>query len=352
MAGHGPVFDGHGTARRPGRGALDPRIQEDELTERPTLGDVLDARRRIEPHIVRTPLHHYPALDELVGARVYVKHENHQALGAFKMRGALNVVSMLSPEEKQAGVVVASTGNFGQGVAHAARTYGVQADVVVPVDANPNKVRSMRQLGANLVFHGAKFDDSLAHAERLSKEEGLRFIHSANEWGLVPGVATYSLEIMEDLPETDVIIVPVGGGSGVCGACIVAKAVRPGVRVVGVQAAAAPGAYLSWKEGRIVEAKVETEAEGLATRAGYELTQRIMREMLNDFVLVEEREIDDAIRLHVEHTHSLPEHAGASPLAAALKIRDSLAGKNVVLVMSGGNITVSQLKASLAHAGA
>ena len=322
------------------------------MTQRPSLGDVLDARRRIEPHVVRTPLHHYPALDELLGAAVYVKHENHQALGAFKTRGALNVVSMLSPEEKEAGVVVASTGNFGQGVAHAARTFGVQANVVLPVDANPNKVRSMRQLGANLIFHGAVFDDSLAHAERLSREEGLRFIHSANEWGLIPGVATYSLEIMEDLPETDAIIVPVGGGSGVCGACIVAKAVRPGVRVVGVQAAAAPGAYLSWKEGRIVEARVETEAEGLATRAGYELTQRIMREMLDDFVLVEEDEMDEAIRLHVEHTHSLPEHAGASPLAAALKIKDSLAGKNVVLVMSGGNITVSQLKASLAHAGA
>jgi threonine dehydratase len=320
------------------------------LVDRPTIADVLDARRRIQPYVVRTPLHHYPALDDLIGAAVYVKHENHQALGAFKMRGALNVISLLSPTEKEAGVVVASTGNFGQGVAHAARTFGVPAHVVVPVDANPNKVRSMRQLGANLVFHGEKFDDSLAHAERLSKEEGYRFVHSANEWGLVPGTATYSLEIMEDLPQTDVIIAPVGGGSGVCGACIVAKTVRPEIEVIGVQAADAPGAFLSWKEGRIVESRVDTGAEGIATRVGYELTQEIMRDMLDDFVLVEEGEIDRAVYLHVEHTHSLPEHAGAAPLAAALKIKDSLAGKNVVLVMSGGNITVDQLKACLAHA--
>jgi len=329
---------------------LGVRTKEDRLADWPTIADVLDARRRIAPHIVRTPLHHYPALDDLVGARIHVKHENHQALGAFKMRGALNVISLLSPEEKKAGVVVASTGNFGQGIAYAARTFGVEAKVVLPVDANPNKVRSLRQLGAYLVFHGEKFDDALEHAERLSREEGYRFVHSANEWGLIPGVGTYSLEIMEDLPETDVIIVPIGGGSGACGACIVAKAVRPEMQVVGVQAANAPGAYLSWKQGRMVESGVDTRAEGLATRIGYELPQEIMRDMLDDFVLVEEHEMDKAVYLHVELTHSLPEHAGASPLAAALKIKDSIAGKNVVLVMSGGNITVDQLKTSLAHA--
>ena len=243
------------------------------MTNRLTMSDVLEARRRIAPYIVRTPLHHYPALDEIVGARIHVKHENHQALGSFKMRGALNVISLLSPEEKNTGVVVASTGNFGQGVAYAARTFGVKAYVVLPVDANPNKIRSMQQLDANLIFHGDKFDDALEHAELLSREKGYRFVHSANEKDLISGVGTYSLEIMEDQPQTDIIIVPIGGGSGACGACIVAKTIRPEVKVIGVQAENAPGAYLSWRERRIVESKVDTRAEGLATGIGYELTQ-------------------------------------------------------------------------------
>ena len=319
------------------------------MSDRPTLLDVIDARRRIASHITRTPLHHYRSLDGLIGAQVYVKHENHQLLGSFKARGALNVLSQLTEEEKKSGVVVASTGNFGQGIAYAAAVFGVQANVVVPTDANPGKAESMRRLGANLIFHGRDFDDSREHAEMLAGREGYRYIHSANEPLLISGVGTYALEIIEDLPDVDVLIVPVGGGSGVCGACLVAKALNPDTQVIGVQAASAPAAYLSWREGRTVEAQMETVAEGLATRVGFELTQRIMRDMLDDFLLVSEEELDRAVVLHLENTHNLTEHAGAASLAAALKIKDSLRGKKVALVVSGGNITLDQLRAALAR---
>ena len=159
-------------------------------------------------------------LDALIGAEVYVKHENHQLLGSFKMRGALNVISQLTDAERHNGVIAASTGNFGQGIAYAAGVFGVEASVVVPVDANPGKSEAMRQLGATLVFYGDDFDDAREHAERLAREHGYRYVHSANEAELISGVGTYALEIVEDLPDVDVIIVPVGGGSGACGACI------------------------------------------------------------------------------------------------------------------------------------
>ena len=316
--------------------------------DRPTLLDVVEAKRRIAPYIVRAPLHRYRALDRLLGAEAYVKHENHQLLGAFKIRGALNVISQISQEDKDRGVIVASTGNFGQGIAHAAAVFGVSANVVVPVDANLDKVEAMRVLGANLILHGRDFDESREHAERLAGEEGYRYIHSANEPMLISGSGTCTLEIIEDLPSVDVLIVPVGGGSGASGACIVAKALDPRIKVIGVQSAKAPAAYLSWKEGRIVESTMESVAEGLATRVGYELTQGILRDMLDDFILVSEEELAGAIVLFLENTHNLAEHAGAASLAGAIKIRDRLQDKKVVLVMSGGNITLDQLRALLA----
>ena len=165
------------------------------MTERPTLLDVIDARRRIERHIVRTPLHHYPALDRLIGAEVYVKHENHQLLGSFKMRGALNVVSQLTDDQRERGVICASTGNFGQGMAYAAKQFGLDASVAMPEDANPDKVESMRRLGAQVIFHGRDFDDATGHAERLAcsptrrmrlTSRGRRAGSSSRRWGRRP----------------------------------------------------------------------------------------------------------------------------------------------------------------------
>ena len=317
----------------------------------PTLVDVFQARQRIKDYVVRTPLHRYIGLERLTGAsEVYVKHENHQRLGAFKMRGGINLLSQLSSEELERGVSTASTGNHGQSIAYAAGVFGSRAHVAVPVDANPGKVASMRNLGANVIHHGSSFDESREYIEQLSKEEGYRYIHAVNEPRLIAGVATYSLEIIEDLPDVEVIIVPVGGGSGACGACIVAKSINPDIQVIGVQAEQAPAVYLSWQRGEVVDAPMKTAAEGLATSSGYELSLNILREGLDDFLLVTEAEMNAAIVTHLEETHNLTEHAGAASLAGALKINERLKGKKVVLVMSGGNLSIQHLKTALSEA--
>jgi threonine dehydratase len=317
----------------------------------PTFVDVLAARRRIAPYLRPTPLYTYSALSELVGTDVSVKHENHQPVGAFKVRGGVNLVSKLDEDERRRGVITASTGNHGQSIAYAARLFGVRAIVCVPEGANPVKLASMRGLGAELVVHGRDFDDAREHCEALAAEHGYRYVHSGNEPLLIAGVATETLEILEEQPETDVVIVPVGGGSGAAGACIAAKSVRPSIEVIGVQSEAAPAAYRSWKEQRPVEDRMETRAEGLATRVAFELPQRILREQLDDFVLVGEDELERAVVLILEATRNLAEPAGAAPLAAALRLRDRLAGKRVALVLSGGNISPAQLREILAAAG-
>ena len=334
----------------PFRGARTDATGEPALFLRPTLQDVIQARRRIAPYVTRTPLHRYIALENMLGAaEVYVKHENHQRLGAFKVRGGMNLISQMSDEELAQGVATASSGNHGQSIAYAAMVFGAKAVIAVPENANPGKVESMRNLGAEVIFHGTYFDESREFVERLSKEEGYRYIHAVNEPMLVAGAATYSLEIVEDLPDVDVIVVPVGGGSGACGACIVAKGINPAVQVVGVQAEAAPAVYLSWKEGHVVHAPMRSEAEGLATGTGYELTLDILLDQLDDFVLVSDEEMELAMVIHLEKTHNLTEHAGAASLAAALKIKDRLVGRKVVLVMSGGNTSLQHLKSALAR---
>ena len=232
----------------------------------PTLADVLKARRRILLHLRPTPLFGYAGLDELLGAKVFVKHENHQPVGAFKVRGGVNLISQLSAEERKRGVIAASTGNHGQSIAYAARLFGVRATICVPEQANPVKVASMRGLGAELIFHGRDFDDARQHCEQLASEHGHRYVHSGNEPLLIAGVATETLELLEEQPQTDVIVVPVGGGSSAAGACIVAKAINPAIKVIGVQSDAAPAAFRSWRERRLVEDKMETCAEGLVVR--------------------------------------------------------------------------------------
>ncbi|MBI2872385.1 MAG: threonine/serine dehydratase [Chloroflexi bacterium] len=317
--------------------------------ERPTFKDVLAARQVVSRYLPRTPLYHYPSLSDLAGAQLYLKHENHQLLGAFKVRGGVNYMAHLDPERRRRGVITASTGNHGQSVAYASRLFGAHAVIVAPaVGANPAKVESMRNLGAELVLKGKDFDEAREHVERMAQERGLTYIHSANEPLLIAGVGTYALEIMEDLPDVDVIVVPVGGGSGACGTCIVAKAINPAVQVIGVQSEQAPAAYRSWKEGSLVEDRMETFAEGLATRFGFELTQGILRGMLADFVLVSDAEIRRAIVLLLEKAHTLAEGAGAASLAAALKYQDRWQGKKVVCVVSGGNISLPQLREVLA----
>jgi len=321
------------------------------MTDRdmPTLADVIAARRHVYRYLKPTPLYRYSGLSELLGARVWVKHENHQPVGAFKVRGGVNLVAHLSAAERESGLYTASTGNHGQSIAYAAGVQGLRATIAVPEGANPGKVAAMRGLGAEVVFHGRDFDSARLWIEGVARERGGRFVGSTEEL-LIHGVGTYALEIVEELPEVDAIIVPVGAGSGVCATAIVAKAVNPRIQVIGVQSAQAPAMQLSWVSGKPVSADMHTIAEGLATRIPFANTQRIVRAYLDDFVLVEDDAIERAIVLLLARTHNLAEGAGAAALAAGLMLKQRLAGKNVVLVMSGGNLSVEQLRQALARA--
>jgi threonine dehydratase len=310
----------------------------------PTFTDVLLARKRIQPYLARTPMYSYPALNALIGTQVYVKHENYTPVGAFKVRGGINLISQLTPEERERGVIAASTGNHGQSVAYAARLFGVKARIVVPEKANPGKVAAMQGMGAEVIFHGAVYDEAKAYCETLAQEHGYRYIHSGNEPLLIAGVATGPLEMLEDEPDLDVLIVPIGGGSGAAGAGLVARTLKPQMRVIGVQSEASPAAHESWRQHHLVEAPNRTLAEGLATGVAFELPQLMMQQMLDDFLLIREEEILQSIVWLVERAHTLAEGAGAASLAAAYRLRESLQGKKVGIVCSGGNVSVEQLK--------
>src|SRR4029077_10472015 len=314
-----------------------------ELLE-PEFTDVLDAARQIRPYLQPTPLRRYPSLERLVGAEGDVKHENHSPTGAFKVRGGVNLISRLGEDERQRGVIAASTGNHGQSVALAARAVGVPAVICAPANANPVKVEAMQDLGAEVVLRGERYDDARSHAEGLAREHGYRYIHSGDEPLLIAGVGTHTLEILEEQPHVDTVIVPIGGGSGAAGAAIAATAMSPRVQVIGVQSDAAQAAYLSWKTGELQESPNRTRAEGLSTATPFALPQRIMRRLLDHFVLVSEDEIDAATAVMIEKTRTMVEAAGAAAFAGALKLRDSLRGRTVALICSGGNISPAQLK--------
>ncbi len=313
----------------------------------PGFTDVLLARLRIRGHLEPTPLRRYPGLAALTGAEMWVKHENFLPTGAFKVRGGINLVSQLTDDERRRGVIAASTGNHGQSIAYAARLFGIAAIVCAPARANRVKVAAMEELGAEVVLHGRDFDEARVHCEQLAQLHGYRYVHSGNEPLLIAGVATHTLEALEAEPGLEVIVVPVGGGSGAAGACIAAHAIDPRIQVIGVQSAQAPAAYESWRERKLVPADNATFAEGLATRTAFELPQSVLRDGLADFVLVDDDEIRRATALMIEHTRTLVEPAGAAPLAAALKLRERLDGRRVALLCSGGNVSPEQLRSVL-----
>ncbi|HEX6548494.1 MAG TPA: threonine/serine dehydratase [Candidatus Dormibacteraeota bacterium] len=313
----------------------------------PTLQDVLEARRRIGAHLQPSPFRHYPNLDRLTGAETWVKHDNLLPTGAFKVRGGINLVGQLDPDTRERGVIAASTGNHGQSVAYAARLFGVQAIICAPENANPVKVEGMRDLGAEVILTGRDFDDAREHCEALAHEHGYRYIHSGNEPDLIAGVGTHTLELLEEQPRIDTVVVPIGGGSGAAGAAIVAKAIDPKIEVIGVQSRQAPAAHDAWEKRELLERPNATLAEGLATRTTFELPQRILSRLLDDFVLVDDEDLLRAVRLLVEKTRTLVEPAGAASLAAALQLKDRLAGKRVALICSGGNISPRQLAEAL-----
>lgn len=314
----------------------------------PTLQDIIAARPNVYKYLKPTPLYHYPGLSDLLGARVWVKHENHHPVGAFKVRGGLNLVASLTEAERKAGLFTASTGNHGQSIAFAAKVSGIKATIAVPAEgANPSKVAAMQALGAEIVFHGPDFDAAREWIMAEAEARHGRFVGPTEE-RLICGVGTYALEIIEDLPDVDVIIGPVGAGSGICGISIVAKTINPKIEVIGVQSAQAPAVQMSWRSGELITAEMKTFAEGLATRVPFANTQRIMRQYLDDFVLVDDEAIKEAVLLLIQHTRNLAEGAGAASLAAAIQLKDRLAGKKVALVLSGGNLSMEQLRSLVA----
>ena len=318
-----------------------------ELPRRPILADVLKAQTILRRYLAPTPLHNYPVLDAATGAEVWVKHENYLPIGAFKLRGGINFMAQLPEDQRKQGVVTASTGNHGQSVAYAARLFGVKAVIVVPESANPVKLEAMRANGADVRLVGSDFEEAKRHGESVAVEEGLRFLSSGDEPALIAGVATHTMEILQEKPDIEAIIVPVGGGSGASGAALVAKSVNPQIRTVAVCAEQSPAGFLTWRDRAWREAPNRTAAEGLATGAPFMLPQSILWDLLDDFVTVSEVEMLGAVRMYLEKAKTLAEPAGASPLAALLRLGDELSGKKVALILSGGNISPQQLRSVL-----
>ncbi len=311
----------------------------------PTLADVLKAKLALAPYLLPTPALYPPALALALGCRAVLKCENLNPTGAFKVRGGINLLAAMEPDARTRGVVAASTGNHGQSVAYAARVFSSRATIFMPKDANPLKVAATVSLGASVIQTGRDFDQARLAAEEHAALHNRRYIHSSNEPLLVAGVATAVLELLEVAPELDTIIVPVGGGSGVLGAGVVARAVNPAIRIVGVQAAGAPAVYRSWREGRrIVTENVDTFAEGLATREPFEMPLALLPRLVDEIVLVSDEQIAAAIRLLFETTRQVAEGAGAAAVAAVMAHRDEFAGKLAGLILSGGNITTEQFR--------
>lgn len=313
----------------------------------PTFPDILRARRVLAAYLPPTPAFHYPVLDAAVGATVWVKHENTQPVGAFKVRGGLTLLASLGPEQRARGVVAASTGNHAQSVAYAAREFGVPCTIVMPEHPNPVKAAAVRALGATLVEHGAVFDDACDHAAALAGETGAYFVNSGDEPQLLAGVATLALELLEAAPDLDALFVPVGAGTGAAGACLAAAAVAPDCRVYGVQSRQAPAAHESWRTGELLELPNKTVIEGLSTGHAFALPQAVMRERLHDFLLLDDAEIRKAQRLLLTTAHTMAEGAGAAALAGLLSVREEFQGKTVGVVCSGGNVSEAELQAVL-----
>ena len=315
-------------------------------TGEPSFADVLAARDFLAAYLKPTPLIRRDAVNAALGLDVWLKCENLLPTAAFKVRGGLNLLGR-DPTAK-AGVIGASTGNHGQSLAYAGGVFGVPVTIVVPKNANPLKLAAMRANGATIVEHGSDYDDARVECERRAAADGTRYVHSGNEPYLIAGVGTATLEVLTERPDIDVLIVPIGGGSGASGAALAAKALRPEVTVIGVQAEGASAAYRAWRDHapRTTE-RAATFAEGLATRTSFDLPQAMLAALLDDFVLVTDDELYDAMRLLLVEGHVVAEGAGAAPIAAARRLTERLAGKHVACWVSGGNATADSLRRAL-----
>jgi len=317
-----------------------------------TLSDIESARERISPYLSPTPFRRYPQLSELVGAGidVIVKHENHQPTNSFKIRNGLSFMTALTDDERRRGVVGASTGNHGQGIAYGGTLLGVDTVVCVPAGNNPDKNATMRALGATLVEEGRDYDEAVLVMQRIAERDGRVIAHSTNDPRIIAGAGTMTLEILEQEPEIDALVIAVGGGSQAVGAMTVARAFGSNVAVYGVQAAGAAALHDSWHaRQRLTTERADTFAEGVATRTTYDLTFPTLLAGLAGFVTVTDAEIAESLRVILSVTHNLVEGAGAMGFAALPKLRDRLAGQRVGIIFCGGNLDTATLRRILAR---
>lgn len=308
------------------------------------LAQMRAAQERIKGVALRTPLIYSDALSRDAGASVYVKAESLQPMGAFKLRGATNRLRTLSDAQRAAGVVTASSGNHAQGISYAARALGVQAVVVMPEAASPNKIDACRAYGAEVVLHGVLWEDAWARANELSEQRGLSLVHPFDDWDLIAGQSTVGLEILEDIPNADVVLVPIGGGGLIAGVAAAIKAVRPATRVVGVQSRLAASSVLSWRNRQIVETpEPKTIAEGIKVKRPGERNFGVMLRCVDDMVEVEDDDLRQAVLYSTERLRLTGELSGVGAIAALLTGRIEAPGQRVVAVLSGGNVSVTAL---------
>lgn len=326
------------------RGSPVGMIYDRRIEQLPTVADIYRSRQVLEEYLAPTPLVHNPVISRENGFEAYLKLENLQPIGAFKVRGGVNLAAGVDEAERARGIVGASTGNHGQSLAYGARIAGMKCTILMPEESNPMKVESMRALGAEIVFHGNDFEAAREYAETLAEETGAQYIHHSNDMRLITGVATISLEVMETLPDVDVVIASMGGGSGVMAHLLFGKELRPDLEVIAVQAEGARAVHDSWRNRCLVTGGINTAAEGLATGAGYCPAVKTLIDRLDDFVLVSEEEIRDGMRLLARGAHVIAEEAGAAATAGAVKIRERLAGKKVAIIVSGGNVPLDHLR--------
>lgn len=305
------------------------------------------AGRLLARHLPPTPMWSYPALNATAGATVLVKHENVQPTGAFKVRGGLALLAGMEPAERARGVLGYSTGNHAQSLAYACAHFGVPCAIVMPRNPNPAKASAVRGLGAELIEFGDNFDQARTHAEQLAGERGMRLVSAANEPAIIAGVATAYLEIFDQEPDLDAVIVPVGGGSGAAAACLVAADLANRCQVIAVQSAASPAGHDSWRAGRPLDRPNHSVVDGLATGSGFVLTQRIMAAHLTDFLLVDDAAISAAQWIMMRDAHTLAEGAGAAALAGLLACGQRFAGRKVAVVCTGGNASEQEIRSSM-----
>lgn len=312
-----------------------------------TFEDIQAARARISGYLPPTPLRAYPQLSEIVGhgIEVVVKHENHQPTNSFKIRNGLSFMTALTSAERKRGVVAASTGNHGQGIAFGGRMLDVATTICVPAGNNPEKNAAMRALGATVVERGRDYDDAVLEMQRLCAEHGHVVAHSTNDPRIIAGAGTMTLEILEEDPRLDAIVIAIGGGSQAVGAMTVAREIAPGVEVYGIQAAGAPALHDSWHARQpLTTTSANTFADGVATRSTYELTFPALVAGLADMVTVTDAEIAESLRTILSLTHNLVEGAGAMGFAGLQKLAPKLAGKRVGIIFCGGNLDTAVLR--------